>query len=141
MTKNLSFLRIALIVIFLVHSLVGIFNNGINNFGNLYLNQVGFAPLGLPLAWAIKLSHVALAISLFTDKYLKAATFITIFILIAGIFMIHIKEGWFVVGGGRNGVEFNVLLIMALLTIIYPNALSKKIHGNRKIQSRMGESF
>lgn len=126
MTKNLSFLRIALIVIFLVHSLAGVFNNGINNFGNLYLNQVGFAPLGLPLAWAIKLSHVALAISLFTDKYLKATTFITIFILIAGIFMIHIKEGWFVVGGGRNGVEFNVLLIMALLTIIYPNALSKK---------------
>jgi putative oxidoreductase len=125
MTKNLSFLRIALIIIFLVHSLTGLFNNGINNFGNLYLNQVGFAPIGLPLAWAIKLSHIALAFSLFTDKYLKATSFITIFILIAGIFMIHLKEGWFVVGGGRNGVEFNVLLIMALLTIVYPNALNR----------------
>jgi putative oxidoreductase len=125
MTKNLSFLRIALIIIFLVHSLAGMFNNGINNFGNLYLNQVGFAPIGLPLAWAVKLSHIALAYSLLTDKYLKATSFITIFILIVGIFMIHIKEGWFVVGGGRNGVEFNVLLIMALLTIIYPNALNK----------------
>ncbi len=126
MTNNLSFLRIALIVIFLVHSLTGMFNNGINNFGNLYLNQVGFAPVGLPLAWAVKLSHVALAISLFTDKYLKATTFITIFILVAGIFMIHLREGWFVVGGGRNGVEFNFLLIMALLTIVYPDALKKK---------------
>lgn len=130
MTKNLSFLRIALIIIFLVHSLAGLFNNGINNFGNLYLNQVGFAPLGLPLAWAIKLSHIALAFSLFTDKYLKATSFITIFILIAGIFMIHLKEGWFVVGGGRNGVEFNVLLIMALLTIVYPNALNKNAKSN-----------
>jgi putative oxidoreductase len=126
MTKNLSFLRIALIIIFLVHSLAGMFNNGINNFGNLYLNQVGFAPVGLPLAWLVKLSHVALAISLFTDKYLKATTFVTIFILIMGIFMIHLKEGWFVVGGGRNGVEFNFLLIMALLTIVYPNALKRK---------------
>lgn len=125
MTKNLTFLRIAIIIIFLVHSLAGMFNNGINNFGNLYLNQVGFAPVGLPLAWLVKLSHIALAISLFTDKYLKATTFITIFILIVGIFMIHIKEGWFVVGGGRNGVEFNFLLIMALLTIVYPNALKK----------------
>lgn len=123
MTNNLSFLRIALIIIFLVHSLAGMFNDGINNFGNLYLNQVGFAPVGLPLAWLIKLSHIALAYSLFTDKYLKVTSFITIFILIAGIFMIHLKEGWFVVGGGRNGVEFNFLLIMALLTIIYPNAL------------------
>lgn len=125
MTTNLSFLRIAIIIIFLVHSLAGMFNNGINNFGNLYLNQVGFAPVGLPLAWAVKLSHIAVAFSLFTDKYLKATSFITIFILIVGIFMIHLKEGWFVVGGGRNGVEFNVLLIMALLTIVYPNALNK----------------
>jgi putative oxidoreductase len=125
MTKNLSFLRIALIIIFLVHSLAGMFNNGINNFGNLYLNQVGFAPLGLPLAWAVKLSHLALAYSLLTDKYLKATSFITILILIAGILMIHLKEGWFVVGGGRNGVEFNFLLIMCLLSIVFPNALQK----------------
>ena len=124
MTKNLSFLRIALIIIFLVHSLFGMFNNGINNFGNLYLNQVGFAPVGLPLAWLIKLSHIALGYSLFTDKYLKATSFITIFILIVGIFMVHLKDGWFVVGGGRNGVEFNFLLIMALLTVVYPNTLT-----------------
>jgi putative oxidoreductase len=132
MTKNLSFLRIALIIIFLVHSLAGMFNNGINNFGNLYLNQVGFAPIGLPLAWAVKLSHIALAFSLFTDKYLKATSFITIFILIVGIFMIHIKEGWFVVGGGRNGVEFNFLLIMALLTIIYPNVINRLKNNTSK---------
>ena len=125
MTKNLSFLRIALMVIFLIHSLAGMFNNGINNFGNLYLNQVGFAPVGLPLAWLIKLSHIGLAFSLFTDKYLKVTSFFTIFILIVGIFMIHLKEGWFVVGGGRNGVEFNFLLIMCLLSILYPNALNK----------------
>ena len=124
MTKNLSFLRIGIIIIFLVHSLAGMFNNGVNDFGNLYLNNVGFSPIGVPLAWAIKLSHIALAYSLLTDKYLKATSFITILILIAGIFMIHIKEGWFVVGGGRNGVEFNFLLIMALLSIVYPNAIN-----------------
>lgn len=125
MTKNLSFLRIALIVIFLAHSLAGMFNNGINDFGNFFLNKVGFAPFGVPLAWAIKLSHIAFAVSLFTDKYLKITSFITIAILIAGIFMVHLQDGWFVVGGGRNGVEFNFLLIMTLLSIIYPNVLSR----------------
>ncbi|WP_310377962.1 DoxX family protein [Flavobacterium sp.] len=120
MKKNLTFLRIALIVIFLVHSLAGMFNNGINDFGNLYLNQVGFAPLGVPLAWFIKLSHIALVFSLITNKYLKFTFLVTILILFAGIFMIHIKEGWFVVGGGRNGVEFNFLLILCLLNILYP---------------------
>jgi putative oxidoreductase len=120
MTKNLSFLRIALIIIFVVHSLPGMFNGGVNNFGNLYLNQVGFAPLGLPLAWIVKLSHIALAFSLITNKYLKATAFFTIFVLLMGIIMIHFKEGWFVVGGGRNGVEFNFLLIMSLLSVVYP---------------------
>ncbi|MCU0467245.1 MAG: hypothetical protein MUF58_01475 [Arcicella sp.] len=127
MIQNLSFLRIALIVIFLVHSIAGMFNNGINNFGNLYLNQVGFAPIGLPLAWAIKLSHLALVFSLLTNKYLKTNSFITIFILIAGILMIHLKDGWFVVGGGRNGVEFNFLLIMGFLSIIYPNVFNRSV--------------
>lgn len=126
MTKNLSFLRIALIIIFLVHSLAGMFNNGISDFGNLYLNNVGFAPFGLPLAWAIKLSHIALAVSLFTDKYLKITSLLTITILITGIFMVHLPDGWFVVGGGRNGIEFNFLLIMALLSVIYPDVLSRK---------------
>ncbi|TAF49518.1 MAG: DoxX family protein, partial [Runella slithyformis] len=53
---------------------------------------------------------------------------ITILILVAGIFMVHLKNGWFVVGGGSNGVEFNFLLIMCLLSVVYPNAIlpSKK---------------
>lgn len=33
--------------------------------------------------------------------------------------MIHFKEGWFVVGNGRNGMEFNFLLVAALLTIMF----------------------
>lgn len=125
MIKNLTLLRIALIIVFLVHSLAGMFNNGINDFGNLFLNQVGFAPYGVPLAWLIKLSHIGLVFSLFTNKYLKFTSVVTIIILVVGIFMIHIKEGWFVVGGGRNGVEFNFLLILCLLSILYPKSIFK----------------
>ena len=118
LNKNL-FLRFPLIVILLVHSIAGMFNNGINDFGNLYLNQVGFSPFGLYLAWTIKLSHVILAISLFFDKYITAPIIVNILIFIVGIFMVHIKEGWFVVGGGRNGVEFNFLLIFVLLYLLF----------------------
>jgi len=101
------------------------FNNGINDFGRFYLNETGFAPLGIPLAWAIKLSHVAVAVCLLLNKYVKPAAIITILILITGIIMVHFKEGWFVVGGGRNGVEFNFLLIAVLLTFIFPNGFKK----------------
>ncbi len=120
-------LRMPIIIILLVHSISGMFDNGINDFGNLYLNQIGFAPLGVYLAWAIKLSHVFCAISLLINKYVKLTGFITIFVLIMGIILVHFKEGWFVVGGGRNGVEFNFLLIFVLLAIMFPDGFRKKI--------------
>ena len=107
-------LRLATAIILLVHSVPGMFNNGINDFGNLYLNQIGFAPMGVAIAWAIKLSHVVCAFCLLFQKFIKQACLLTISILVAGIVLVHFKEGWFVVGGGRNGVEFNFLLIVGV---------------------------
>ncbi|MBJ2124120.1 DoxX family protein [Flavobacterium sp. IB48] len=124
MNANLL-LRIAMAIILLTHSVSGMFNNGINDFGNLFLNQIGFAPYGVILAWSIKLSHVVAAILLLVNKYIKLAGFVTIFVLIMGIVLVHFKEGWFVVGGGRNGVEYNFLLIIVLLAIMYPNGVKK----------------
>jgi putative oxidoreductase len=122
-------LRIAVATILLTHSVFGMFNNGINDFGNLYLNQIGFAPFGVFLAWSIKLSHVVAAILLILNKYVKLAGFITIFVLIMGIVLVHFQEGWFVVGGGRNGVEYNFLLIVVLLAIMFPNGFKKNKIG------------
>lgn len=116
----------AVAVIMLMHSLPGMLDGGVNNFGELYLNEVGFAPVGLFLAWAIKLSHVVCAICLLIDKWITPVALLTILILIAGIWMVHLPEGWYVVGGGRNGVEFNFLLIFVLLTLIFPKGLFQR---------------
>ncbi|WP_218917203.1 DoxX family protein [Niabella ginsenosidivorans] len=96
------------------------------SFGVDYLDPAGFTPFGLYLAWAIKGSHIACALLFILNKYVKPAAIITIFILVAGIIMVHFKEGWFVVGGGRNGMEYNIVLIAVLLTIIYPGGFSVK---------------
>ncbi|HET9434560.1 MAG TPA: DoxX family protein [Chitinophagaceae bacterium] len=116
-------LRVTLAAVFFMHGIPSIFTGAVNNFGNLYLNQAGFAPIGLPLAWMIKLSHVACAVLLILNRYIRVAALITIPILVAGIIMIHAAEGWFVVGAGRNGVEFNVLLIGVL---VYLAIINKK---------------
>jgi putative oxidoreductase len=118
--KSADFLlRLAISVILFMHSVPGMFNGGVNSFGNLYLNPLGFGWLGLPLAWAVKLSHVAMIYSLLTNTWIKWFGWITILILITGIILVHSPHGWFVVGGGTNGVEFNFLLIFALLSILY----------------------
>ncbi len=95
--------------------------------GTFYLDTVGFAPYGVLLAWLIKLSHVVAAVLLLLNKYVKLASIVTIFILIMGIIMVHYPEGWFVVGGGRNGVEFNFLLIFVFLAILFPDGIKSKL--------------
>ena len=124
--KNNFILRFAVAVILLAHSIPGMFDGGINNFGKYYLNETGFSPIGVPIAWAIKLSHIAAAICLLIGHFIKPASMITILVLIMGIIMVHFKEGWYVVGGGINGIEFNFLLIFVLLSFIFPNGFTKK---------------
>ena len=34
-----------------------------------------------------------------------------------GLILMHLPAGWFVVGLGRNGMEYSVLLIIALLCV------------------------
>jgi putative oxidoreductase len=124
--NNTVILRSAVAIILLIHSIPGMFNNGVNDFGNLYLNQIGFAPVGVYLAWLIKISHVVCAVLLLLNKFIKPAAIVTIFILIMGIVLVHFKEGWFVVGGGRNGVEYNFLLICVLVAIMFPDGIKFK---------------
>lgn len=118
-------LRFILFVILIMHSVPGMLDGGVYSFGNDYLNKIGFAPLGVPLAWLIKLSHVAAAILFLINKKIIFAAIITFPVMIMGIILIHYKEGWFVVGGGSNGMEYNILIIMVLLQIIF-NELRQK---------------
>lgn len=121
--NNTFLLRFALAVILGMHSIPSILEGSVNDFGNLYLNNVGFAPFGLYIAWTIKLTHLASLPLLLLNKYLRPVALANIFILVMGIIMVHFQEGWFVVGGGRNGVEFNFLLIFVLLTLLFPKGL------------------
>lgn len=119
MKANTLLLRIPLAIILLMHSVPGMLNGGVSQFGTLFLDPLGFAPLGIYLAWLIKLSHVAAAIALILNRYLMPAAWDTIFVLFVGITTVHLKSGWFVVGGGSNGVEYNFLLIFVLLYLVF----------------------
>lgn len=117
--KKTFYLRSALSVILLMHSAISIFSGDVNSFGRLYLDTVGFSPFGLYLAWAVKLVHLFSVFLIWTDRYVKAVSICNIFILTLGIYFIHWENGWYVVGGGTNGIEFNVLLICCFLQLIF----------------------
>lgn len=125
MGNNTFILRLTMAIVLLTHSIPGMLDGGVNAFGEMFLNPMGFAPLGVPIAWAIKISHVVCAVLLLMNRYIKPASFVTIFVLVMGIILVHFKEGWFVVGGGRNGVEYNFVLISILLAIMFPNGFKR----------------
>jgi putative oxidoreductase len=125
MINSTFILRAWLAIVMLTHGLPGMFDGSIHGFGDLFLNQIGFAPFGVPLAWTIKISHVVCAVLLVLNKYIKPAAIATIFVLVMGIILVHFKEGWYVVGGGRNGVEYNLLLIVVFVFIMFPNGFKQ----------------
>lgn len=122
---NSCFIRFALAVILFMHSFFSIFTGDVNHFGRDFLDQSGFSPLGVYLAWLIKLSHLISVPFLLLNKFLKPIAIVNIIIFLMGIVIIHWHEGWFVVGGGRNGVEFNFLLIFCFLSFFFPKHVDK----------------
>jgi len=120
-------IRIPLAVILLAHSVPGMVDGGVNDFGDLFLNNIGFAPFGILIAWVIKASHVVCAVLLLLNKYIKAAAVCTIFILVMGIVLIHWREGWFVVGGGRNGIEYNFLMVFLFVYLFFDRNIQESL--------------
>lgn len=124
--KKSVFLRLGLSVILLMHSVISIFSGDVNNFGHLYLDSIGFSPFGIYIAWAVKLTHLFTVPLLWFDRYIKPVAIGNILIFVFGIYFVHWQNGWFVVGGGTNGIEFNVLLIFSFLSLMYPEIYLKK---------------
>lgn len=115
LSASIIALRIGVAFIFLAHAVIRISGGTIERFGG-FLNAKGFI-IGEPLVWAITAYEIAgamlMALGYFT-RWLAAGF---VLILMIGIFLIHIAQGWFVGEHGTGGVEYSFVLILALLVI------------------------
>jgi len=116
-TSALVFLRIVLAILMFIHGASRIASGTVDDFGG-FLRISGF-PLGFYVAWAITLFELIASVLLAAGVYAWIIALIFAAHLGIGIALVHYREGWFVVGGGRNGMEFSVLLIAAFLTIAW----------------------
>jgi len=81
-----------------------------------FLTATGF-PFALAIAWAVTLFEIAGSACLLVGRLVRPACAGFLLVLAGGIVLVHGREGWFVVGAGRNGIEYS-LLLMACLVIL-----------------------
>lgn len=116
-TTALVFIRVVLAALMFIHGAARISNGTVGGFGE-FLGSQGF-PLGFYLAWGLTLFELVGSVLLAVGFYTWIIALIFAIHLSFGIALVHWKEGWFVVGAGRNGIEYSVLLVASFLTVAY----------------------
>lgn len=112
---GLTTLRCVLALLIAIHGWARLIAGGVAPFGG-FLDGVGF-PLGLAIAAAITAFEILGAPLLAWGRLVLPLTLGYAFIYAMGIVLVHAPAGWFVVGLGRNGAEYSVLLITGLLVV------------------------
>ncbi len=118
-TTALGFIRVILASVMFIHGATRISDGTVGGFGE-FLGPQGI-PLGFYVAWGITLFELVGSVLLAAGLYAWIIALIFAIQLSVGIAMVHYKEGWFVVGHGRNGMEFSAVLIASFLAVAYAN--------------------
>lgn len=127
-TKNIqlaiTIIRIAVAGNMLIHGIARISIGGVVPFDG-FLSSIGFPPY---MAWFITIFEILAAIAIIGGKWIVPLSMIFILELLVGIILVHLPSGWFVVGAGRNGMEYSVLLIIGFAATILANWKKENIH-------------
>jgi len=98
-----------------IHGIYRIFAGGVTPFGG-FLGSQGL-PAGVAVAWLLTIVEIAGGLLLMAGRFVRPLCLWFGLELLAGIALVHFREGWFVVGGGRNGFEYSVLLIVCFAAV------------------------
>ncbi|AKC88187.1 hypothetical protein WQ53_04995 [Pseudoxanthomonas suwonensis] len=118
--------RWVLAALIFIHGVARVAADGVVPFG-AFLETRGF-PFGLGLAWLVTVFELAAAPLFAWGRAVAPIALVFSAIYACGIWLVHAPAGWFVVGLGRNGAEYSVLIIACLLAIAWahrPRALSR----------------
>lgn len=113
----LALLRWTLAILIGIHGWARLLSDAVLPFGS-WLDSIGF-PFGVAIASLITAFEIIGTPLLAWGRLVPVLAAIYAGIYAVGIVLVHAPEGWFVVGLGRNGAEYSVLLIVCLLCVGY----------------------
>lgn len=111
----LAILRVTVAGLLFTHGAYRLLSGGVAPFGE-FLSSKGL-PGGLAIAGTLTVAELVGGVALAFGRFVIPVCVWFAAELLAGIALVHAPAGWFVVGGGRNGVEYSVLLVAALAAI------------------------
>lgn len=117
-------LRLALALLLAIHGWTRWLDGGVLPFGD-WLSSQGL-PAGFYLAAFVTTYEIIATLLYAAGKWLWQLSVGFVLIYAAGLLLVHAPVGWFVVGPGRNGVEYSVLLIVLLACIGYRDYVRAK---------------
>jgi len=113
-------LRLVIAGLLAAHGWARLIEGGVAPFG-AWLDSLGF-PGGFYIAAAITGYEIVGTILLALGLWVTWLCLVSCGIYTMGIVLVHWPEGWFVVGLGRNGMEYSVLLIACLALLAFVHA-------------------
>lgn len=115
--QSLVVVRMAVGAMMLIHGVTRMSLGTVDDFGG-FLGLRGL-PLGVALAWLLTAVEILGGALLVLGRFVFPLSLWFAAQLAVGIILVHWPEGWFVVGAGRNGMEYSALLIVCFLAIAW----------------------
>jgi putative oxidoreductase len=129
---GVTILRVAVASVFVIHGVTRTVLGTVGDFGG-FLSISGL-PAGHAVAWLLTVVEILGGLALGLGFAVRPLALWFGLQIAAGIVMVHGKEGWFVVGAGRNGAEYSALLIACLISIALTDSIGHRPRG-RSTQS------
>jgi putative oxidoreductase len=116
-SRALRALRIVVAMLLFIHGTTRLITGGVAGFGDFL--AAAHVPFAHAVAWVITIGEIGGTIALALGIAVRWIALYFAAELLVGILMVHIHSGWFVVGGGQNGMEYSVLLIAVMLAVAW----------------------
>ncbi len=113
--RGIVLVRIAAAAMMVVHGTFRAATGGVAGFGEFLSSQ--HVPFGHGVAGLLTAVEIAGGLLLVSGRFVRPLCAWFAIQLLFGIALVHFREGWFVVGGGRNGFEYSSLLIVCFVAV------------------------
>ena len=116
--KNvLIFLRVVMGLIFISHGAARLYYWSVPSFGG-FLEGQGLH-FGFWIAMFITVGEIVSGILLAFGYLIRYCIVFHSVVIATGIFLVHGRNGWFVVGHGSGGIEYSVLILVVLVVLYF----------------------